>query len=396
MKLQRKHLGIAAGAFILALVGWRVFLHSGDEADAQAQNKVIPITAGQVSVRDVPLYISGVGTVQAYNTVTIQARVDGQLETVDFREGQDVKEGDLLARIDPRPFQAALDGALAAQAKDEATLANAKRDLGRYQETAAKGYSSRQQLDTQAASVTSLAAAIQADQAAVENARLQLGYATIISPIEGRTGIRHVDKGNIVHATDTGGLVTITQLQPISAIFTLPQDALPTVTAAQAGGPLAVTAFARDDKTELGQGTLELVDNQIDPTTGTIRLKARFPNPTQSLWPGEFINIRLQVGTAHNGLTVDSRVAQRGPKGVFAYVIKPDDTVEMRPIEVGQDYRGQLLVTKGLNANERVVVDGQLRLQEGSKVTTGGQDKPLQTGSLDTSAPSAPRATPTQ
>ena len=392
MKLQRKHLSIAAGAFILALVGWRVF-HPSTDGDAQAQNKAIPITAGQVSVRDVPLYVSGVGTVQAYNTVIIQARVDGQLESVDFREGQDVKEGDLLARIDPRPFQAALDGALAAQAKDEATLANAKRDLGRYQETAAKGYSSRQQLDTQAASVTSLAAAIQADQAAVVNARVQLGYTTIVSPIDGRTGIRHVDKGNIVHAADTGGLVVITQLQPISAIFTLPQDVLPTVTAAQAGGSLAVTAFARDDKTELGQGILELVDNQIDQTTGTIRLKARFPNPTQSLWPGEFINIRLQVGMAHDGLTVDSRVVQRGPKGVFAYVIKPDDTVEMRPIEAGQDYRGQVLVTKGLSANERVVVDGQLRLQEGSKVTTASQDKPLQAG-MDTSAPPAASAAP--
>jgi multidrug efflux system membrane fusion protein len=396
MKLNRKHIAIAAGTLVLAVIVWRVaFHHSADTSGDQAQNRPIPITAGQVTVRDVPLYVTGVGTVQAYNTVSIQARVDGQLDSVDFREGQDVKAGDPLAHIDPRPFQAALDGALAALAKDEATLANAKRDLGRYQDTAAKGYSSRQQLDTQASSVSALAAAVQGDQAAVETARVQLGYTTIVSPIDGRTGIRHVDKGNIVHAADTGGLVVITQLQPISAIFTLPQDLLPRITAAlngegANGAALAVTAFARDDKTELGQGSLELIDNQIDQTTGTIKLKARFDNPGKTLWPGQFINVRLQVGTVHDGLTVDSRVVQRGPKGVYAYVIKPDNTVEMRQVEVGQDYRGQSLITKGLTADERVVVDGQLRLQQGSKVATDAQDRPVQTGSIDPTQNSTP------
>jgi multidrug efflux system membrane fusion protein len=391
MKLNRKHIAIAAGTLTVAVIIWRVSLHhSPDASGDQAQSRPIPITAGQVTVRDVPLYVTGVGTVQAYNTVTIRARVDGQLDSVDFREGQDVKAGDPLAHIDPKPFQAALDGALAALAKDEATLANARRDLVRYQDTAAKGYSSRQQLDTQGSSVSALAAAVQGDQAAVESARVQLGYTTIVSPIDGRTGIRHVDMGNIVHAADTGGLVVITQLQPISAIFTLPQDLLPRITAGQNGDPLTVTAFARDDKTELGQGILELIDNQIDPTTGTIKLKARFDNQGKTLWPGEFINLRLQVSTVHNGLTVDSRVVQRGPKGVYAYVIKPDDTVEMRAVEVGQDYRGQSLITKGLAADERVVVDGQLRLQQGSKVSTGTQDKPLRTGSI---AP-APNSTP--
>jgi membrane fusion protein, multidrug efflux system len=394
MKLQKKYVIATAAVLVVGLIGWRVFSHhSGDDANDQALNKPIPITAGQVAVRDVPLYVVGVGTVQAYNTVNIQARVDGQLDSVDFREGQDVKTGDRLAQIDPRPFQAALDGALASQAKDEATLTNARQDLKRFQETASKGYSSRQQLDTQSATVNSLAAAIQADQAAVENARVQLGYTTIVSPIDGRTGIRHVDKGNIVHAADTGSLVVITQLEPISVIFTLAQDVLPRVTAAEAaGGPLNVTAFARDDTTELGQGVLELVDNQIDQTTGTIRLKARFANPTRSLWPGEFVNARLQVGTVHDGLVVDSRVVQRGPKGVFAYVIKPDNSVEMRPIEPGQDYRGQTLVTKGLNANERVVVDGQMRLQTGSKVDAQSQDNPVQTGSNATPTNSATQA----
>jgi membrane fusion protein, multidrug efflux system len=391
MKLQKKYLVATGVVLLVGLMGWRIFFHqSDDDAGNQALNAPIPITAGQVEVRDVPLYVVGVGTVQAYNTVNIQARVDGQLDSVDFREGQDVKTGDRLAQIDPRPFQAALDGALATQAKDEATLANGRLDLKRYQDTASKGFSSRQQMDTQSATVNSLVAAIQADQAAVENARVQLGYTTIVSPIDGRTGIRHVDKGNIVHATDTGGLVVITQLQPISVIFTLPQDVLPRVAAAEATGvPLNVTAFARDGTTELGQGVLELVDNQIDPTTGTIRLKARFANPTRSLWPGEFVNARLQVGTAHDGLVVDSRVVQRGPKGVFAYVIKPDNSVEMRIIEPGQDYGGQTLVTKGLSANERVVVDGQMRLQTGSKVDAQSPDKPVQTGSNTTPATSA-------
>lgn len=388
MKLQKKYLVGAGAAVLLALVGYRIANHKDDDADTQALNKPIPIVAGKVQVGEIPLYVTGVGTVQAYNTVNVLARVDGQLDSVDFREGQDVKAGDKLAQIDPRPFQAALDAALGTLAKDQATLANAKRDLARYQDTAAKGYSSRQQLDTQAALVESTNAQIQADQAAVENARVQLGYTDITSPIDGRTGIRHIDKGNIVHAADTTGLVVITQLQPISVIFTLPQDTLPRVSAAeQSGQPLNVAAFARDGVTELGQGVLELVDNQIDQTTGTIKLKARFANPTRSLWPGEFVNARLQIGTVHDGLVVDSRVVQRGPKGVFAYVIKPDDSVEMRMIEPGQDYGGQTLITKGLAANERVVVDGQMRLQAGSKVDISTQDKPVQTGS---NAPAAP------
>jgi multidrug efflux system membrane fusion protein len=402
MKLQKKYLAGAAAVLLLGLVGWRALHHSGDTAGDQAQNAPIPITAGKVDMRDVPLYVVGIGTVQAYNTVNIQARVDGQLDSVDFREGQDVKEGDRLAQIDPRPFQAALDGALATLAKDQATLSNARRDLARYQDTASKGFSSRQQADTQQALVDSTNALIQADQAAIENARVQLGYTTITSPIDGRTGIRRIDKGNIVHAADTTPLVVVTQLQPISVIFTLPQDVLPRVAAAEATGvPLNVAALARDGTTELGQGVLELVDNQIDPTTGTLRLKARFANPTRSLWPGEFVNARLQVGTAHDGLVVDSRVVQRGPKGVFAYVIKPDNTVEMRAIEPGQDYGGQTLVTKGLAANERVVVDGQMRLQTGSKVDVQPQDKqaldqPVQTGSNAAPGPETPSATAAQ
>ncbi len=366
MRSNRKLLAGVAGALI---VGWLlVSIFSGDNNGDTGQNSPIPVVAGQVSARNVALYLNGIGTIQAYNTVTVHSRVDGELVNVAFREGQDVKKGDLLAQIDARPQQAALDIALANLAKDQAMLTNSRRDLDRYQETAAKGYSSRQQLDTQTSTASSAAATVQADNAAIENARVQLGYTTITAPLDGVTGIRLVDQGNIVHAGDTTGLVVITQIQPISALFTLPQDALARVAAAKANGPLAVTAIADDGKTELGQGTLELIDNQIDQATGTIRLKATFPNDKRTLWPGQFINIRLQVGDVPDGITVASRVVQRGPNGAFVFVIKPDNTVEVRPVETGAEDRGQTLVTKGLTAGERIVVEGQFRLKAGAKV----------------------------
>jgi len=364
--MKTKSMILAGGAGLL-VVGWLIF---GRGADNKAALKPppVPVVSGQVVAREVALNLTGIGTIQAYNTVTIHARVDGELINVAFHEGQDVKKGDVLAQIDPRPYQAALDNALATLAKDQATLNNAKRDLARYQDTAGKGYSSHQQLDTQAMTVEGTAAQIQADQALIENARVQLGYTTIASPLDGVTGIRLIDQGNIVHANDATGLVVVTQLQPISAIFTLPQTELPQVTAARAKGTLRVVALDGDGVTELDQGTLALVDNQIDPTTGTIKLKASFPNDRRTLWPGQFVNVRLQIGAVHDGLTVASRVIQRGPKGFFAFVIKADNTVEMRPVETGQDDHGQILVTKGLNAGERVVVDGQLRLQPGTLV----------------------------
>jgi membrane fusion protein, multidrug efflux system len=364
--MKTKHIMLAGGAGLL-VIGWLIFGRGVDNKSAQAAPPV-PVMSGQVVARDVSLNLTGIGTVQAYNTVTIRARVDGELVNVAFVEGSDVRKGDVLAQIDPRPFQAALDNALATLAKDQAALSNAKRDLVRYQDTAGKGYSSRQQFDTQAMTVDSAAAQIQADNATIENARVQLGYTTITSPLDGVTGIRLIDQGNIIHATDTTGLVVVTQLQPISVIFTLPQAELPQITAARAKGTLRLVALDGDGVTELDQGTLSLVDNQIDPTTGTIKLKARFPNDWRTLWPGQFVNVRLQVGAVHDGLTVASRVIQRGPKGFFAFVIKPDNTVEMRPVETGQNDRGQILVTKGLNAGERVVVDGQLRLQPGTLV----------------------------
>jgi membrane fusion protein, multidrug efflux system len=360
---------LLAAVAVAAVAGWLVLGRGRADNASASKPQPVPVISAQVAAHDVALNLTGIGTVQAYNTVTVRSRVDGELVEVAFHEGSDVKNGEVLARIDPRPYQAALDNALATLAKDEAALANAKRDLARYQDTAPKGFSSRQQLDTQTMMVDSAQAQIQADNATVETARVQLGYTTIVSPLDGVTGIRLIDQGNIVHAADAGGLVVVTQLQPISVIFTLPQSELPLVAAARArGDTLTAVALDADGLTELDHGMLALVDNQIDPATGTVKLKANFPNDRRTLWPGQFVNVRLQVGTAHNGLTVASRVIQRGPKGSFAFVIKPDSTVEMRQVETGQDDRGQVLVTKGLSAGEQVVVDGQFRLQPGTPV----------------------------
>ena len=366
MKLNPK---LLAGSIGLLVVAWLVFERGGHKT-VDSPNQAIPVTANEVVARDVPIELTGIGTAQAYNTVTIRARIDGELVKVAFREGQDVMKGDMLAQIDPRPYQAALDNALATLAKDQAALSNARRDLVRYQQTAPKGYSSTQQLETQGAAVQSAEALIQADNAMVESARVQLGYTTISAPLDGVTGIRLVDQGNIVHAADTTGLVVITQIQPISAIFTLPQSELPKVAAAQARAqtPLTVTALDGDGSTELGRGTLTLIDNQIDPATGTVRLKANFANDRRTLWPGQFVNVRLHLGDIANGIAVSSRAIQRGPKGFFAFVIKPDETVEMRYVDIGPEDHGQILVTKGLSAGERVVIDGQLRLQPGARV----------------------------
>jgi multidrug efflux system membrane fusion protein len=359
---------LLAGALGVAVVGWLVFGRGTADKSAGLTPQPVPVTSARVTARDVPLALTGIGTVQAYNTVTIRARVDGELVDVAFHEGSDVRKGDVLARIDPRPYQAALDNALATLAKDQAALANARRDLTRYQDTAGKGFSSRQQLDTQTMTVQTAEAQIKADQAMIETAQVQLGYTTITAPLDGVTGIRLIDQGNIIHAGDAGGLVVVTQLQPISVIFTLPQSELPLIAAARAKGTLDAVALDGDGATELDRGALALIDNQIDPATGTIKLKANFPNGQRTLWPGQFVNVRLRIGIVPGGLTVASRVIQRGPKGFFAFVIKPDNTVEMRPVETGQDDRGQVLVTKGLSAGERVVVDGQLRLQPGTAV----------------------------
>jgi multidrug efflux system membrane fusion protein len=328
----------------------------------------VPVRIATVERRDVPLYLPGLGTVQAYNTVVVRTQVDGQLQRVAFTEGQEVKAGDLLAQIDPRPFQANYDQAVARKLEDQANLVNANINLRRFTNLAPSSYVTQQTLDTQRATVAQLEAQIQADQGAIDFARTQLDYTRITSPLSGKTGIRLVDQGNIVHPTDTSGLVVVTQLEPISVIFTLPEDQLPAVKSAMARGPVAIFAMSRDGRQQLAQGTLALIDNEIEQGTGTIRLKGTFPNRDEALWPGEFVNIRLLSQTAHEALTVPSTALQRGPEGFFTYVVKPDSTVEIRRLDAGPITGGRAVVLGGLESGEHVVTAGQYRLAPGVKV----------------------------
>jgi membrane fusion protein, multidrug efflux system len=308
----------------------------------------------------------------------VRPRVDGTLMDVKVTEGQEVKKGDLIAVIDPRPYQASLDAAMAKKAQDEAQLANARSDLARYTSLARQDFASRQQVETQQASVAQLTAALKGDDAMVATALLNLSFCYILSPIDGRVGLRLIDPGNLVHATDAGGILNIAQLHPISVVFTLPQDNLPKITDAMAGGKLAVRAYTGDDKTELGQGELLTPDNSIDTTTGTIKLKANFPNATNKLWPGQFVNARMLLETRHDALTVPSQAVQHGPTGLYAYVVKPDSTVARQDIEVDQDTGKLAVVTKGLAAGDRVVLTGQSRLQNGSRVADAARPGPAQ------------------
>jgi multidrug efflux system membrane fusion protein len=364
----------AIGAVVVIMLAglvvvWR--LGSGTEAPqaaAQTPPAGIPVTAGTVLAQDVPVFLQGIGTVQAYNMVSIKSRVDGQIVKVDFKEGQDVKEGDPLFEIDPRPFQAALGQAQAAKQKDEAQLAGAKLDLERYAKLLGTGYQTRQSYDNQTALVGQLEAAIKGDEAHINTAKLNLSYADIRSPIDGRLGARLVDKGNLVHASDNTPLVMITELKPIFVSFTLPQETLDDVREYQKEAPLAVRAFSGDGKKELADGKLTLIDNTIDQATGTIRLKARFDNEDERLWPGEFVNLRVVLSTRRSIATVPEQTVQQGPNGHFAYVIRPDNTVERRAVEVASIQDGIAVVTKGLTAGEQVVVDGQFRLTDGVRV----------------------------
>jgi multidrug efflux system membrane fusion protein len=315
-----------------------------------------------------PVTLEGLGTVQAFNTVTVRSRVDGQVDKISFTEGQEVVAGDVLAQIDPRPLQAQLAQARATKARDEAQLANAHLNLERVTSLAQREFASRQSLDAQKSLVGQFEAAVQGDQAAIDNAQVQLGYTTVRAPISGRVGIRLVDAGNVVHANDAGGIVVITQIHPISVIFTLPQDVLDVVNHAQNEAPLKIQAFKRDGGTLLGEGTLALIDNQIDTTTGTMRLKATFPNTDNALWPGLFVTARVLVGMRHDAVTVPAQAVQRGPNGTFAYVIKPDRTVEARPIKIGAMQNGRVLIEQGIEAGENIVIDGQYKLQPGSRV----------------------------
>jgi len=356
-------LGLAA----LLVLTWRI-VHKPADAASRAAPQPIAVDTAAVSHADVPIYLQGLGTVQAFYTVTVTARVDGELQKIAFTEGQTVRKGDLLAQIDPRPNQAAYDQAVATKAKDASLLANAKRDYDRYTLLQPQNLASKQTVDTARALVDELTAQLQVDQAIIDNARAQLDYTRITSPINGRTGIRLINPGNIVHAAGTTGIVVVTQVQPISVVFTLPEEELSVVGAALASGPVPVTTLSRDGSTVLDQGTLTLIDNEIDQTTGTARLKATFSNANNALWPGQYVNARVLIRTEHNALTLPTAAVQLGPNGPFTYVVKTDSTVEVRPLKIGAESGGMTVVTDGLAFNERVVTSNQYRLQPGAHI----------------------------
>jgi multidrug efflux system membrane fusion protein len=354
-------LAVAAGAF------WGM-ARKAASADAPAPGTPpVIVTSAPVRQQDVPIYLTGVGTVTANQSVTVRTRVDGELDKVGFVEGQDVQAGQLLAQLDPRALQAQLAQARATQAKDQAQLVNARLDLRRFTELTKEDAATRQQLDTQRALVAQLEATVEMDAAQVSFAQVQLGYTTITAPIGGRVGARLVDPGNIVHATDTGGLVVINQIDPISVVFTLPESAVGEINAAMADTPagLPVTALGRESNQELGTGKLVLVNNQIDTTTGTVQLKAIFPNARHALWPGQYVNARLQLGTRRQALTVPAAAVQRGQDGTYAYAIDDQGVARIVPIRVAAIQDNVAVVEGGLQPGERIVVDGQYKLRPG-------------------------------
>ena len=362
---------LLCGLVVVAIVSVVKFWPARE--DAATRNRFaglpVPVLVGLAERRDMPIVLDALGTVQAFNSVTIKPVVDGPLVAVNFTEGQMVRKGDVLARIEPRAFQAALDLAMAKQAQDEALLANAKVDLARYQRLASNNFTSAQQSDTQRALVAQYEALVRQDQAQIDTARSNLDYTMIMSPLDGRTGVRLVDQGNIVHASDPTGLVVITQLQPIFVVFTLPQQSLPVVANAMSAGQPTVLAMPQGGgrSTVLDSGKLTVLDNQVDPTTGTIKLKASFPNRDSRLWPGGFVGVRLQVDIAKDAVTVPPASVQRGPRGAFVYVLGDDNTVTRQIVRTGYEDEQATIVLEGLNGGEKVVTDGASRLSDGSK-----------------------------
>lgn len=357
---------VVAGAVLLALT-----VSSADAQSSGAPPPVpgVPVQATLATRQDVPVVLHNIGVVQAYQSVLVRARVDGSLDKVLFREGQEVKAGDPLALIDPRPYAASLAQAQARKAADEALLANARRDLARTTNLARSDFASRQQLDTQTAMVAQDQATIAGDDAAIATARLNVEFCTIAAPIAGRVGLRQVDAGNLIHAADAQGIVNITQIHPIAVVFTLPQETLPQVQAAMARGNLPVLAYAADDRAKLAEGRLLTIDNAIDQATGTIRLKAEFANADDRLWPGQFVNARLLADTLRGAVAVPSIAVQHGPAGLFVYVVKPDSTVAMQTVELRQDDGTTAVIASGLDEGAQVVTNGQSRLQAGARVT---------------------------
>jgi membrane fusion protein, multidrug efflux system len=373
MPTARRLITTALAALLLtgggAAIWWQI--------DRQQQRSVrnfrddgpVPVIAALTRRIDVPVYLYGVGSVRALNSVTVRPQVDGRLTGVNFTEGQNVERGFLLAKIDPTTYQAAYDQAVAKKAQNEALLANARLDFERYSRLMSTNAVARQQLDAQTAQVAQLEAQVKLDQAAIDNAKAILGYTTITAPIAGRIGLRLVDEGNIVRASDSQGLVVIAQLQPISLLFTLPQQQLGEVNRAMAAGALRVDAFGPDNKTVVETGELKVVDNQIDQSTGTIRLKAEFANRDLQLWPGSFINVRLLINTLRNVVIAPTAAVQRGPRGTFVYVVQADNKVAVRPVTLAQQDELQAVIEQGLELDERVVTTGFARLTPGAQVT---------------------------
>jgi multidrug efflux system membrane fusion protein len=365
---------IAFASLAAVIIFWR---HTTSQAAQTAARSSVPVTVTEATVRDVPIYSHALGTVQALNTVAIRAQVNGQIVSINFRQGQEVHQGDVLAKIDPAPFKAALDQAIAKKSQDEAQLIAAQKDLARFKALALKSFETQQNVDLQQAKVDTTKATIDADQAAIEAAQTQLDYATITAPIDGVVGFRQLDIGNIIHTTDVNPLTVLTQIKPTTVICTLPQSFLGLVREAMLRGEVKVTAFDQDGKNKLAEGKLLLINNQIDQTTSTIQLKAEFPNDDDRLWPGEFVRVSLLITTRKNVVTIPAVALQRGPEGYYVWVVKADETVEQRPIEVFQADEDVVIATKGLNAGETVVLEGQSRLDVGAHVAIRSPEPPV-------------------
>ncbi|ABD07604.1 Secretion protein HlyD [Rhodopseudomonas palustris HaA2] len=376
-RARRRTVSLLVTAIILAGLGyiaWTAFQTKPAAVTGRGGPRgdmAVPVLAATPKIQDVPVYLDGVGSVKALANVTVRAQVDGKLVAVNFTEGQDVKAGDVLAEIDPAIYQAQYDQAVAKKAQDEAQLANAKIDLARYQQLAASNAGSKQQADTQKATVAQLDALVRSDQAAIDNAAATLSYTKVVAPISGRAGLRQVDKGNLVKSADTTGIVVITQLQPIAVQFSLPQQQIVRVNAASAKGALAVDVFGNDGVTVIDTGVLRGIDNQVDQTTGTVKLKAEFPNTRFQLWPGQFVNVRLKVETLNQVVVVPTSAVQRGPAGTFSYVIDQDNVVHAQPVKVTQQNETEAVIASGLTPADRVVTTGFANLSEGAKVRIG-------------------------
>ena len=377
-RARRRTVSIAITLLILGGLGyiaWTSLQQKQAAKNGTRPDLPVPVLAATPRIEDVPVYIDGVGAVRALNTVTVRAQVDGKLIAVNFTEGQDVRKGDVLGEIDPVIYKAQYDQAVAKKAQDEAQLANQRLDLTRYQQLSASNAGSKQQYDTQRAVVAQQEALVNADQAAIDNAQATLGYTKIVAPLSGRAGLRQVDQGNIIHAADVTGLVIITQLQPIAVQFSLPQQQIVRVNAASAKGALKVDVFGNDGTTVIDTGTLKGIDNQVDPTTGTLKLKAEFPNTNFQLWPGQFVNVRLKVDTLMQAVVVPTSAVQRGPAGTFSYVIGDGDVVTAKPVAVTQQNETDAVIASGLAPSDRVVTTGFANLSDGAKVVIGKDEQ---------------------